>query len=66
MLREYDVVRLKQDRPSECLTTHDIGTIVMVYQVPSIAYEVEFTDADGGTLALLTLQEEDIQEAQEG
>ncbi len=38
----------------------------MVYQVPSIAYEVEFTDADGGTLALLTLQEEDIQEAQEG
>lgn len=64
MLREYDLVRLKQDRPSEHLTIHDIGTVVMLYQVPDIAYEVEFTDADGGTLALLTLREEDIEEVQ--
>lgn len=74
MLHENDVVILKHDIPahsekewpgipSTALSTGAIGTVVMVYTTNSInpAYEVEFVDDDGNTLALLTLKEDDIQ-----
>lgn len=61
MFREYDVVRLKRDRPAEGLTTDQIGAIVMVYPATPPAYEVEFVDRDGKTVGLLTLQEEEIE-----
>ncbi len=68
MFNEYDVVRLRQDMPSLGLTTQQVGTIVIVYEgglLPvgqlSPAYEVEFSDAKGATIALLTVNAEDIE-----
>ncbi|MDR1530732.1 MAG: DUF4926 domain-containing protein [Clostridiales bacterium] len=33
-----------------------VGTIVMVCNNPSLAYEVEFCDGNGDTIELLTVQ----------
>jgi len=58
MFNEYDVVKLKENMPSENLSTDDIGAIVMVYEGDPPEYEVEFVDATGQTLALLTVKEQ--------
>lgn len=64
MIREYDVVRLKKDIPSSRLAAGARGTVLIVYNEPSLprGYEVEFLDGEGGTIAVLTLQDEDIEE----
>lgn len=59
-LREYDVVRLLRPLPEHRLPAGAIGAIVMVYPSP-LAYEVEFADAQGVTIALVTLSEEDLE-----
>lgn len=61
MFREYDVVKLKKDLPAEKLKAGTIGAIVMVYPEKPQAYEVEFVDEEGGTSALLTLSEKEIE-----
>jgi hypothetical protein len=55
MTRIYDVVRLVGDRPGDGLVAGALGTVVEVFETPSRAYEVEFVDAGGATVALLTL-----------
>ncbi len=73
MLHEYDVVKTTKSFSSNgsnawpigtdtTLPLGTVGTIVMVYTNDSINYEyqVEFLDGEGGTLALLTLQEDDV------
>jgi hypothetical protein len=69
----YQLVRLKHDRPAvsehpftglehpRAVTTKDTGVIVEIYEVPMLGYEVEFFDADGYTLDLLTLTEDEIE-----
>ncbi len=41
------------------------GTVLIVYNEPGLprAYEVEFLDENGETLAVITLQEDDIEKA---
>lgn len=63
-LREYDVVRLRRAMPEHGLAAGAIGAIVMVYESPP-AYEVEFTDPEGITLALVTLVETDLEKVEE-
>ncbi|MBN1961755.1 MAG: DUF4926 domain-containing protein [Deltaproteobacteria bacterium] len=58
-LNDYDVVRLNHAIVQHNLPEGAIGTIVMIYSEP-LAYEVEFCDDEGGTIALLTLHEEEI------
>ena len=53
-----EVVKLQQDFPSLNLRKGDIGAIVEVYTNPYEAYEVEFCDTEGKTIALLTLKPE--------
>jgi len=60
MFKEYELVRLKQPVPFVGLNAGAVGAIVMVYDDPP-AYEVEFTDSSGATIALLTLKEEEIE-----
>jgi hypothetical protein len=60
-INEYDVVRLKHDLQSAGLKEGARGTVVMVYKVPWPAYEVEFTAAKGQTIALVTLEEKEIE-----
>ncbi|MBP1598278.1 MAG: uncharacterized protein H6Q05_3655 [Acidobacteria bacterium] len=43
------------DRPDDQILAGDIGTIVDLYTQMSIAYEVEFSNADGSVRALVTL-----------
>jgi hypothetical protein len=60
MFNEYDVVQLKVPIPSKNLPQGARGTVLIIYNEPGLplAYEVEFLDQEGNTLALETLTEE--------
>lgn len=58
---EYDVVRLRRPLPEHNLEAGAIGAIVMAYDSDPPEYEVEFCDDDGVTIALLTLESEDLE-----
>ncbi|MEV4198521.1 DUF4926 domain-containing protein [Micromonospora globbae] len=51
----YDVVRLREAIPRERLAAGTVGTVVHIFRGPPTAYEVEFADADGRTIATVTL-----------
>ncbi|PWC14598.1 DUF4926 domain-containing protein [Brenneria roseae subsp. roseae] len=51
----FDVIYLKNDLPEEGLKKGMLGTIVHIYNEPSPAYEIEFCDDNGVTLACITL-----------
>jgi hypothetical protein len=59
-MKEYDVVKLNRDIPEKNLKQGLKGTIVMVYNEPDlpIAFEVEFVNSAGETVALETIKEE--------
>jgi hypothetical protein len=59
MFQELDLVVLNRDFPEYGLKEGDIGSIVHCYQ-PHDSYEVEFVNARGETIALLTLTLVDI------
>lgn len=52
---EFDVVLLAEDLPEEGLAKGMIGTIVVVFENPTLAYLVEFCDEKGRTIALPAL-----------
>ncbi len=60
MYNEHDVIKAKRNL-SESVLKGCVGTIVLIYQKPSLAYEVEFFDNIGDTLELLTVQPNDIE-----
>lgn len=51
----FDVVILADDLPSENLQAGMKGTVVDIYTKPCEAYEVEFCDNAGRTIAMLAL-----------
>ena len=53
-IREHDTVVLTRDLPQHSLRAGDVGAVVHVYQQGQ-AYEVEFVDGSGQTVALETL-----------
>lgn len=62
---EYDVVELLRPLPEHSLPAGARGTVVVDYTKDSdkslqAAYEVEFSDADGFTLALVTVSGDDL------
>ena len=63
----HTVVRLKAARPDILspigLPIGAQGCVVHVFAGPDPAYEVEFCDENGRTLALLTLKAHDIESA---
>jgi hypothetical protein len=58
-MNELDLVVLKRDIPEHGLARGDVGTIVHVYSTGE-TYEVEFILASGETVAILTLEAEDV------
>ncbi|RAO24666.1 hypothetical protein MED15_00424 [Micromonospora noduli] len=60
MLELYDVVELREAIPGEQLPAGAVGTVVHIFNDPSTAYEVEFADADGRTIAMVTLRAEQV------
>jgi hypothetical protein len=59
MLREHDLVVLKESKKEWGLEAGAVGTVVMVY--PKGGYLVEFVDDDGNTVALLDLNDEEVE-----
>lgn len=59
MFDELDTVVLKSDIRKFDLKKGDIGTVVHVYKDDE-AMEVEFTSAEGKTVAVLTLTPDDV------
>ena len=59
MLAEHSIVVLDSDMPDAGLHAGDVGAIVHVHGQGK-AYEVEFVDGDGTTIALMTLDSNDI------
>jgi hypothetical protein len=51
----FDVVRLETDLPEYGLSRGAEGVVVELYDNPTTAYEVEFTDSDGRTQATIAL-----------
>ncbi|MGC4768951.1 DUF4926 domain-containing protein [Micromonospora sp. DT44] len=60
MLELYDVVELREAIPEEELPAGAVGTVVHVFSGPPAAYEVEFADADGRTVAMFTLRADQL------
>jgi hypothetical protein len=60
----YDVVEVVNALPDEKVTAGMVGTIVHVFHHPRVAYEVEFSDAEGQTIAMLPLTPEQIRPIQ--
>jgi hypothetical protein len=58
MYAEHDVVVLTRDLPEKGLLAGDVGAVVGRYAAGG--YEVEFTGADGSTIAVVTLAGDDI------
>lgn len=60
MIKEYDVVKSTKVLSSS-ITSGCKGAVVMVYTEPTLGYEVEFIDANGETLDVLTVYPDDIE-----
>ena len=54
-LNLLDTVIAATNFPEHRVLAGDLGAVVEIYTAPSLAYEVEFTNPDGSTRALLTL-----------
>lgn len=59
MFHEHETVVLTHDIKTLGLKEGDVGTVVYTHK-NNRAYEVEFVDAEGKTIAVLTLRSEDI------
>lgn len=63
MYNELDTVVLTHDAPENSLKEGDVGVVVHIHK-ENEAFEVEFVDAKGETVAILTLDHEDIRPMQ--
>ena len=59
MFKELEVVELTHDIKKYKLKKGDAGTVVLVYREGK-AYEIEFVNTEGKTVALLTLNPDDV------
>jgi hypothetical protein len=62
----FDCVTLTQDLPDDGLRVGMVGAIVDMYTKPALAYEVEFADAYGRTIAQLALLPEQFRPCMKG
>jgi len=60
MPKLFDTVRLLNTLPEEGLLAGAIGVIVEEFTSPNEAYEVEFCDKNGVTIAQLALKENEF------
>lgn len=60
-----DVVTLREPLPDQGLSEGATGVIVHVFPAPNLAYEIEFCDEDGVTIAIATLKAHQIDAAAE-
>jgi len=65
MIAEHAMVVLNFDKPASGLFAGDVGAVVHVYS-NGAAYEVEFVDGDGTTVACITLDAKDVRSIDRG
>ncbi len=65
MITEHSLVVLNREIADAGLHSGDVGAVVAIY-ANGKAYEVEFVDGDGSTVALLTLEADDVRPIQAG
>ena len=58
----FEIVALVEDLPDAGLSAGAVGTVVHVHSDPEPAYEVEFTDDQGRTIAVTTLRPEQVRD----
>jgi Domain of unknown function (DUF4926) len=61
MFNVYDCFRLSKPLPSEAIPVGTVGVVLMVFDDPCRAYEVEFPDGNGrnfGSTPTFTIREE--------
>jgi hypothetical protein len=63
--KELDPVALTCDLPEHGLKRGDVGTAVLAHR-EGAAYEVEFVDYEGRTIALLTLENSQVRSLHAG
>lgn len=59
MIAELDLVALLTDLPALKLCRGDVGTVVYIYGGVDL-YEVEFTNANGETIGVETLNADEV------
>jgi hypothetical protein len=64
-IKELDAVALTSDVPEHGLQRGDVGTAVLVHG-GGVAFEVEFVGYDGHTIALLTLEHDQVRPLRAG
>ena len=62
MITEHSSVILTENIPASGLEAGDVGVVVHVHRDGN-AFEVEFMSLDGGTLAVQTLEAQQVREA---
>ena len=60
-MQEYDTIILKTPLEDEHILVGTKGVILMVFESPSKAFEVEFFDAANKSLGTFTVKEEQIE-----
>jgi hypothetical protein len=65
MIAEHSLVVLDEEPEHEKLNRGDVGTVVHVYK-GGAAYEVEFVDGGGSTVALITVDASDVRPIEPG
>jgi hypothetical protein len=64
-IKELDAIALTSDLPDHGLKRGDVGAVVLVHGVGD-AFEVEFIDYEGRTVALLTLERSQVRSLHAG
>ncbi len=64
-INELDPVALTSDLPAHGLKRGDVGAVVLVHG-NGVAFEVEFVGYDGHTVALVTLERDEVRRLQAG
>ena len=59
MIKEYDIVKAVKNI-NDLVLIGTIGTVVMIYQRPSLGYEVEFINDAKETIAVITVKPDEI------
>ena len=60
-MKQYDVISVKNDIPKNNLKKGMKGTIVLVFDDPQLAYEVEFSDESGETIDTVVLYPDQVE-----
>ena len=61
MLAMHQVVRVVRDVPEQGVTRGMVGAVVEIFELPQLAFEVEFVDAEGRTVLQATMTEGDLE-----